>query len=331
MKENYRAWDIDIDTLTTPRDFIKAGILAPSSHNSQPWSFQVLDDNTISVSLELGRRLIESDKNDRQATISVGCAIANIEILADYHEYTCVVESGRDDSLATLRFLKQGSAHLGEKNHLANLISKRVTNRSPHEDRPLNQEVVDSIRTLSSDSLRIDLVTDHQMIQKLGMVAIEAGIEALESSGFRHELSSYLKSNSTRSHVGMPGFGLGFPAPLALLAPILMWLFNMEKPAKKQNIALFEKTVGVLVISTSGDTKTDWLSVGQTYGRVALLAARAGMATTPLAATIQIGEHYRDIQKILNLPGRPQFFVRIGFPTKLIAHSPRLMAEQVII
>lgn len=329
MKENYKAWDIDIDTLVTPRDFIKAAVLAPSSHNSQPWAFKVVDDNTISISVEPARRLLESDKNDRQAIISVGCAIANIETLADYHGYSCVVENGEGNMLATLRFSKSGGTQ-GGTNHLANFITKRVTNRSSHEDRPIDQETLKSIRALASDSLHINLVTDHHVIQKLGAIAIEAGIEALESPGFRHELSSYLKANSTKSNTGMPGFGLGFPAPMALLAPFLIWLFNMEKPAKKQNVALFEKTAGVLVISTKSDTVADWLSVGRTYERLSLLATRVGMATAPLAATIQIGEHYQDVQKALGIAERPQFFARIGFPTKSIAHSPRLTAEQVI-
>ena len=330
MKENYSAWDIDIDTLATPRDFIKAAVLAPSSHNSQPWSFKVVDDNTISISVEPTRRLLESDKNDRQAIISVGCAIANIEILADYHGYTCAIENGRDGALAVLRFSKQGTTHLGDKNHLANFMQKRVTNRSPHEDKHLDQGTLNTIQSRSPNSIRVDVVTDHAVVQQLGAVAIDAGIAALDDPGFRHELSSYLKSNSTRSSTGMPGFGLGFPAPMALLAPVLIWLFNMEKSAKKQNTALFEETAGVLIISTKNDTKNDWLSVGQLYEHISLMSARVGMATAPLAAAIQIGKHYRDIQKILNITERPQFFARIGFPTKSIKHSPRLTSEKVI-
>ncbi len=330
MKGNYRAWDIDINILSKPSDFIKAAVLAPSSHNSQPWLFRVIDDNTISVSLAPERRLTASDKNDRQAIISIGCAIANIEILADYHGFECVVENGRGGVLATLRFSKRREEHQGEIEHLANFITKRVTNRSPHEDRVLDQRALQSIRALASNSLRIDIVTDHSSIQKLGAIAINAGIAALDDTEFRRELSSYLKSNSTRSSVGMPGFGFGFPTPLALLAPTFIRFFNMERPAQKQNIALFEKTAGVLVISTANDTEVDWLSVGRVYERIALLATQTGMVTAPWAATIQIGEHYREIQKILNMTERPQFFARLGFPTKPTHNSPRLSANRVI-
>lgn len=329
MKRNYLAWNIDIDALCTPANFIKAGVLAPSGHNSQPWSFRILDENTISVSLEVLRQLPASDKNDRQAIISIGCMMANIEILADYHGYTCYIESGREGTLATLHFSKQEHVHLGEASHLANFITKRVTNRSPHESRSIDQGVLESIRSLASDKLRIDIVTDYQVIQKLGKVAIDAGVTALDDPEFRRELSSYLKINSTNSYIGMPGFGFGFPAPLALLSPTLVRFFNMEKPAKKQNTALFKKTTAILMLSTSADTVADWLLVGRVYERAALLATQAGIATAPWAATVQIGEHYRDLQKILSITERPQFFCRLGFPIKETHHSPRLEADKV--
>ena len=129
----------------------------------------------------------------------------------------------------------------------------------------------------------------------------------------------------------MPGFGFGFPAILSFLAPIFIWLFNMEKPARKQNVDLFKKTTAILILSTSSDTQKDWISVGRTYEHIALLSTRAGMSTAPWAGTIQIGEHYQDVRKLLNITGRPQFFARIGFPTKSTPHSPRLEAEQVTI
>jgi hypothetical protein len=331
MKENYRAWDIDIETLVTPQDFIKAAVLAPSSHNSQPWRFQVVNNDTISVLLEPERQLLESDTNDRQATISVGCALANIKVVADYHGYICTIEYGGKEVLATLCFSKKENTHRGESEHLANFISRRTTNRHPHTNQPLDVETIRSIRALASDSLRMDIVTDPLLVGQLGIIAVDAGIDALEDTGFRHELSSYLKPNSTRSSVGMPGVGFGFPTPLAVLAPTLIRFFNMEKLARKQNLSLFKNTAAILILSTKNDTRTDWLSVGCVYEHISLLTARAGMATAPWAATVQIGKHYQEIQKILGITERPQFFARLGFPTKQTPHSPRLLAEQVTI
>ena len=328
MGKNYLAWNLNLDQESGLLDFVRSAVLAPSSHNSQPWSFSI-SGNEVSITLDTARRLKESDKNDRQAIISIGCAISNMEIAADYCGYVCSVENSREGIPVILRFSRKGDAHKGDDGHLANFISKRVTNRYPHKKKPLDGEVVRSIYALASNSLRIDVITEQSLVRKLGVIAVDAGIDALEDSKFRLELSSYLRPNSTRSPVGMPGFGFGFPTPLAALAPTLIRFFNMEKPARKENIALFEKTTALLILSTPNDTPEDWLSVGYAYEHIALLATRAGMATAPWAATVQIGEHYREVQKILGITERPQFFSRIGFPTKNTKHSPRLTAGQV--
>jgi len=329
MNKIYTPWDIGMGEERTIRDLLRFGVLAPSSHNSQPWIFHV-DNETISVSIETGRRLPASDPNDRQSTISIGCAIANIEIAADYYGYTCVVEESQEKPLiAKLRFSRKNSQHLNKVSHLANYISKRTTNRAPHQDRVLDEDVLKSIRDLGSESLRIDIVTERTRIRELGTVAIEAGIDAFEDKNFRYELSRYLKPNNTKSYVGMPGFGFGFPTFLSFVAPVLMRFFNMEKPARKQNKVLFNNTAAILVLSTPADRVHDWVSVGRVYEHIALLATRSDMASSPWAAVIQIGEHYRKVQEILGITGRPQMLFRLGYPISQISHSPRLPVESV--
>ena len=93
MEENYQAWDIKIDDFFTRASnadrlkfLIRFAVLAPSSHNSQPWEFEIYD-NKILISLEPSRLLPVGDANNRQAIISLGCAAQNILIAADYYGY----------------------------------------------------------------------------------------------------------------------------------------------------------------------------------------------------------------------------------------------------
>ncbi|MEK7531995.1 MAG: nitroreductase family protein, partial [Patescibacteria group bacterium] len=69
MKENYRAWEIDYDEFfrqTSDRDrlkfLVRFAVLAPSSHNSQPWRFEVTE-NEILVKPDMQRALPKSDTN----------------------------------------------------------------------------------------------------------------------------------------------------------------------------------------------------------------------------------------------------------------------------
>src|SRR4051812_32805817 len=94
MKKNYQAWEVDLNefsSLTIEKDrlnfFIKFAVLAPSSHNTQPWKFIVKKDSTIEVYRDTSRRLPIADTSDRQLFLSIGCAIENLIISAKFFGY----------------------------------------------------------------------------------------------------------------------------------------------------------------------------------------------------------------------------------------------------
>src|SRR3989344_4168089 len=62
---------------------IRYALLAPSSHNTQPWKFSI-KQNRINIFLDEQRRLLYSDRANREAFISLGCALENI-IIATNH------------------------------------------------------------------------------------------------------------------------------------------------------------------------------------------------------------------------------------------------------
>lgn len=68
MKSNFKAWDVKIEdffNLKTSNEklrfLLNFAVLAPSSHNSQPWRFEV-GEGMIKIFPDLSRRLPESDK-----------------------------------------------------------------------------------------------------------------------------------------------------------------------------------------------------------------------------------------------------------------------------
>ncbi len=64
------------------RSFLEMAILAPSTHNSQPWKFRI-DDSILYVSIDETRLLPEADVLRRDAYISLGCAIENFVLTAN--------------------------------------------------------------------------------------------------------------------------------------------------------------------------------------------------------------------------------------------------------
>lgn len=328
MTSNYDAWNIDTNTLNVPADLLRLAVLAPSSHNSQPWRLTIEGDS-IHVSLEPTRRLKDSDSNDRQAIISLGCAAEHIAIGAEYYGYEVHTEYYRADDQSARIHLSNKGERMNDPRHLVHWIPKRTTNRAPYEDRSPDEQALNDIRALAQPTLHIDIITSKGLVEQLGAMAVEAGIDAMRSGGFRKELSRYLKPNTTKDSLGMPGSGFGFPTPLSHIAPFLVRFANMAKISRKQDEALFAHTPALIIMSTTHDTPADWFLAGRSYARAALIAARDGMSTAPWGAPIQIGEHYRRIQRMLDLTSRPQLFCRMGYPTASTPHTPRLSAVDV--
>ena len=53
---------------------IRYAILAPSSHNTQPWLFRIREENTIEIYADPARQLKVADRDEREMHISIGCA-----------------------------------------------------------------------------------------------------------------------------------------------------------------------------------------------------------------------------------------------------------------
>lgn len=342
MKENYKPWEIKVEdffglkSLNDQLQFlINFAVLAPSSHNSQPWKYEVKND-CVYVSADRSRELKVSDENGRQLFISLGCAIENIIVAGDYYGFVSAVEylpdTSNEDLAAkiSLRFAPPKDLKSSIKNHLIFSIRKRVTNRNAYENRMPAEPFLKEIVSLGGRDFRIDFIREEIEKNLVADIALDAMMTAMTVDEFRYELSNYIKSNITKHKIGMPGFGMGFPTLISFVAPHMLRRFNMAKATKKKDEALLKKSTPLFaVISTKDDDRNSWLRAGEAYEKIALLAEREGLATAVWAAPIQIGEFYKNVQKIIKTDFRPQVFFRIGYAKKPTRHSPRLSAIEV--
>lgn len=340
MTANYLPWQIKLaDFLKLPSGqaqlefLIKFAVLAPSSHNSQPWKFQV-SDRSIWVFANLERRLKDSDRNNRQMFLSLGCAITNILIAGDYLGLAGQVflEPNSGDSTCAARLdFSLGEKKDKETNHLIFSIPRRVNNRHPYETQAPDTKTIASIKDLITADLNIKFISDKATKNKLAEIAVEAGIHAMTKRPFRMELARYLKSNLTGSPLGMPAFGMNIPTPASFFVPWAVRLANVNRLNKYSELKLLTKETPMLgIINTERDTPSAWLTAGQIYQKISLISCQNRLATAVWAAPVQISNYYQEIQKVLNTKFRPQFFFRIGYTKYATPHSPRLSADEVL-
>ncbi|MEN9342195.1 MAG: hypothetical protein RIQ54_451 [Candidatus Parcubacteria bacterium] len=312
---------------------IHAALRAPSSHNCQPWLFVVVNDEYIEVWGNKSRQLPLSDTNNRQFYESIGCAIQHIVITADYYRYAAQVDLFPTASdmfhVATISFKLLADAPQAESSHLFFSIPLRHSNREPYDRTPVPEALIDSIRQCATDDMRIDIVSDDRR-RHLSQIAMDATATAFADRGFCDELSRWMRPSLKKYKDGMPGYNIGVPWLISFLIPFALRHFNLINQQVAMVKTMLDHTETFLIISTASDDPETWVRVGMTWERIALMVTASGVRIGMLAAPIQIGEHYREIQNVLQSSYRPQTFSRIGFTRRVPVASPRLSFDDVV-
>src|SRR4051812_41226015 len=90
----------------------------------------------------------------------------------------------------------------------------------------------------------------------------------------------------------------------------------------------FEPYPTILVLSTDGDSRPDWLRAGQALQRVLLTATWQNLATTPISQPVEAPE----VRRLLTDPATglaAQMVLRVGYG-KTAGRSPRRALSEVL-
>jgi nitroreductase len=341
MKTNYKSWYLKVENFpdTGPLQkklefLVRFAVLAPSAHNTQPWSFSI-NNNSIFVFINNERALKESDPVWRQVIISLGCAIQNILIAADYYGFQCFVDyfPNKDNRnlVAKINFIDSNILK-NDFSHLIFSILKRRTNRNKYDTRLPTSVFLDELRAENREGFGVVIVSDRPRCEILAQLALISQIETMDQDFFREELSRYIKSNLTREKIGMPGFTLGIPTPVSFFASRLIRKINLSRKTQtKDEVLLMKYTSAFGIVFAPGDSDFDRVKAGELLQKAWLLAEKNGLSCAPLAAPVQIDEYCKKIQEILHFPNRPLAFFRLGYALKSARHSPRLGIDDILI
>jgi nitroreductase len=284
-------------------------VLAPSAHNTQPWSFAV-KDNQIDVLVDVKRHLAVSDPTQRQAYVSLGCAIMNGRVAAAHNNWLVEVVYLPAEGVAARMMFTDATAD----KHFAKLypaIAARRTDRSLFTEKLLTDTETAALRGLASD---LAIAVDDPNIRMAVAKLVEAGtLDTLQKKDFKQELSHWVRHSWTKQSDGMPGYAMGMPALVSLLAPLMVKvapIHQQEGPKTKQQ-ALSAPLI--IAISTQADTRMDWLKSGELLQQLWLEATAAGLAASPLTAPIEASQDIRNqLRGVLHTNRYPQTVIRIG-------------------
>ncbi len=363
----WRAWDQGViggppaaayvpwDTWRTgpddgPFGLVRAGILAASPHNTQPWRFRI-GDATIDVLADSSRHLSSMDPYRREMHIGLGCVVENMVQAAPAYGLRARVTlvPGRlvggdgpdtDQLVARLR-LAPGPRRASP---LFEAIPSRHTDRGPYDnDRPLPADTEAVLSRLAGrrKDPAFTLLGPGTERDRLG----ELIIEATERIGSDAEMIQDSHRWYRHQYDAIERYRDGVTLETAGLSPMLTTVARMlPRPSaaanhgywldSTRNVQVPTATAFGLISVTDPHESAQALHVGRVWQRMHLWATTRGLAVQPINQAPEVADRERQFGDEAHMARKlrgfgtgaglePTFVFRLGFPTRPASASPR--------
>ncbi|MEK6878500.1 MAG: hypothetical protein AABY22_02775 [Nanoarchaeota archaeon] len=316
---------------------LQYAILAPSTHNTQPWLFKITG-NKCEVYYDPKLQLPEADPKARDLYISIGCAIENLILAAKFFNIFGDIKYSSTENefhIATITF-KENSNHFNNKYaSIVETILKRINARGVFFPKPIPHDFLDKITEKVSeyivDGIKINWIREEEKIKSLASLTAEGLKIAYKKNSFRKEMSMWMNNSLTKKKEGIPGYALKMPVLLSFILPKLVKFFNIGNfLAKKNYQSLSSAPLIVVITSKSEDSKT-WLQIGRLVERLMLEFQNAQWQTSIFVASIEMEDLYKEVKKIINTTEKPQFLFAVGLIDSLHQPTPRHKLNKKII
>ncbi|MFF9773947.1 Acg family FMN-binding oxidoreductase [Streptomyces sp. NPDC013978] len=305
---------------------LAAAVAAPSVHNTQPWRFGLDPDNTsILVRVDRGRRLPVADPQLRAQYLSVGAAVFNIRVAAEFLGWEPVVRlrPAPDDAdlLATVQLTEPAEGWQPTLNELYGAVERRHTSRMPFTGRPVPDPIVhEMISSARAEGAHLE-VPDIMATRRL--LRLTAAAEARNAG---HPA----RAAEARTWITAPGADAAYGIPFTALGPrdasgrIPVRDFTGALPVPQLPALRFERHAQAALLWTSHDGRDDWLRAGQALERVLLTATVHGVRTSMLHQAMEWPD-LRDAMAGSRRRCSPQLLIRFGYGPEG-ARTPRAPA-----
>lgn len=331
---------------------IACGLLAPSSHNIQPWKAR-LDENetTFTLFVDAERLLPKVDPLSRQIVVSQGTFLENVRIGAEHLGYgphidlfpDGEIDSEGSASSMTSRPVARVSVDLdqgpGENDGspLYDAIFERVTVRTPYLDQPLTDDQVRRLQSLGDEpGVKILIFQDEKDLEEIKDLAVR-GVEIEASlAGPMRESGELFRINERQKNRDRDGLTLdsqGMPDALQVLVEGFgtagpLGDEKMAETWRKGEVDRIGRTPAYAMIITEGNSRTDQVKAGMVYERLQLAGAGLGVSMQPVSQVLEeypeMSALYEEVHESFAGDNRTiQMLVRMGVAEKKVGHSPR--------
>jgi hypothetical protein len=305
------------------RFLLQYAVLAPSSHNTQPWKFRI-DGNRIDIFMDEERWLKVCDDDQRELHISVGCCLENLLVAADHFGLRYQVEylpDASDPMHAGKIEFEPGSASEHDSK-LFQMIPVRHTNHGEYDGRPVPEDVLEQLSGCCTEpNIQVQLTSDDSIKQKVDALVVQADAMEFADPAFREELGYW---------IGQGVFGTSWL--MSKIGKLAVTHINMGSSTAKKDSAVLMSSPVLGLISSKDNSRETQIKVGQIYQRLSLIAASFGIWCQPMSQIVQVEETKQEVAKLQPDPHLlPQLPFRLGFAEPEKHRTPRGSLAEVLV
>lgn len=306
-------------------------ILAPSTHNSQPWLFKI-ENASVKIYYDPNLKLPEADPKERGLYISMGCMMENLMITASYFGMFKDLRYILNDNLVAEIYFQNGYKGNKDLEYLVDTIPKRVNVRGLFESSSLSETIQAELISLKKDErIKVSFIINKEKIKKLSEITAEGLRFAHGRPSFRREMSGWMHNSLSGEKTGLLGYSLRMPFLLSFVIPTLVRFFDMSPLLAKLNYKSMLSTPFVCILSSAESNSSIWLEVGRLAERYMLHLNSQGIKTSIFVASLEMGDLYKKVQEVTGDSLTPQFLFCAGYMKNIQKHSPRQSIDEKII
>lgn len=312
------------------RFLLRYAILAPSSHNTQPWLFAV-EDRRVRVFVDRSRWLRVADADQRELFVSVGCALENLLVAADHFglrtdvRYSGHVEHEESRPLVATVSVANAGNESRDRPHREGLfaaIPERHTNHEPYDDRSLSAADREALQQGVVDAdVELWMTEDEAVRRTVEDLVTQADARQFADPAWRAELGEWM---------GRGAFGTSWI--LSKIGKLAVTYLNMGDSQAQKDRDLLGSAPVLAVLATDTDDRAAQVQAGQALERVWLTATARGLALHPMNQILQLPDLKEEIRSLLPRPAmHPQITVRLGYAEPAPSNTPRRPVSEVLI
>lgn len=309
---------------------LQYAILAPSTHNIQPWLFRLTDEG-CDFMCDSRAQLSHGDREGRYRAISIGAAVENFIIAANVFQMSPVVVSSSEEVYA--RVLLKKSTGVDEHGvDLLDALCNRVNVRKVFEPRSLPDDLISHIKNKSvGGQCTVHVLSDQRHITRVAELTSKGLRAAHKNTLFRQEIARHIVSNVSKKSIGIPGYTLNLPLLPSLIIPTLMRYFDLSPVLSKLNHRTVASAPLMCVLTTKHSRRSTWTLAGRIAEHIMIEGERCGISSSIYVAATEFPDTVEKLREILQTDEQPVFLFCMGYVKDRCKHSQRVSVEDKLV